>query len=124
MFRVDRIEGQVIAGEARAFKTPENFDVAGAVPTEKQMLAAGDGEVTTAVVLVDAALAAGVRREFGESSVIKDRDDGSVEFSIPCANLDAFRLWLFAMVESAEVLEPQTVREQVVQWLEELSAGK
>jgi predicted DNA-binding transcriptional regulator YafY len=88
------------------------------------MLAAGDGEVTTAVVLVDAALAAGVRREFGESSVIKDRDDGSVEFSIPCANLDAFRLWLFAMVESAEVLEPQTVREQVVQWLEELSAGK
>jgi predicted DNA-binding transcriptional regulator YafY len=124
VFRVDRIEGQVIAGEARAFKTPENFDVAGAVPTEKQMLAAGDGEVTTAVVLVDAALAAGVRREFGESSVIKDRDDGSVEFSIPCANLDAFRLWLFAMVESAEVLEPQTVREQVVQWLEELSAGK
>ena len=50
--------------------------------------------------------------------------DGSVEFSIPCANLDAFRLWLFAMVESAEVLEPQAVREQVVQWLEELSAGK
>lgn len=88
------------------------------------MLAAGDGEVTTAVVLVDASLAPGVRREFGESSVIRDRDDGSVEFSIPCANLDGFRLWLFAMVESAEVLEPQSVRDQVVQWLENLAAGK
>jgi len=38
--------------------------------------------------------------------------------------MDAFRLWLFAMVESAEVLAPQVIRDQVVQWLEELSAGK
>jgi len=28
------------------------------------------------------------------------------------------------MVESAEVLEPQSVRDQVVQWLENLAAGK
>jgi proteasome accessory factor B len=124
VFRVDRIEGSVSAGEARAFKTPVDFDVAAAVPTEKQMLAAGDSEETTAVVLVDASLAAGVRRDFGESSVIRERDDGSVEFAIPCANLDGFRLWLFAMVESAEVLEPQAVRDQVVQWLENLAAGK
>jgi predicted DNA-binding transcriptional regulator YafY len=88
------------------------------------MLAAGDGEQTTAVVLVDAALATGVRNEFGDSAVIRDRTDGSVEFSIPCANMSAFRLWLFAMVESAEVLAPESVREQVVQWLEELVAGK
>jgi predicted DNA-binding transcriptional regulator YafY len=65
-----------------------------------------------------------VRNEFGDSAVIRDRPDGSVEFSIPCANMSAFRLWLFAMVESAEVLAPESVREQVVQWLEELVAGK
>lgn len=124
VFRVDRIEGGVLAGEARAFKAPTEFDVAAAVPTEKQMLAAGDGEVTTATVLVDSALAGGVRRQFGESYVIRDREDGSVEFAIPCANMDAFRLWLFAMVESAEVLAPQIIRDQVVQWLEDLSAGK
>ncbi|NQV97625.1 MAG: WYL domain-containing protein [Acidimicrobiaceae bacterium] len=123
VFRVDRIEGKVAASQTRAFKSPVGFDVATAVPTEKQMLAAGDGEQATATVLVDAALAVGVRNEFGDSSVIRERPDGSVEFSIPCANMAAFRLWLFAMVESAEVLGPQVIRAQVVQWLEELTVG-
>ena len=124
VFRVDRIEGKVSAGQMRAFKTPAGFDVAGAVPTEKQMMAAGDGEVTTATVLVDASLAAGVRNEFGDAAIIKERADGSIEFAIPCANMSAFRLWLFAMVDNAEVLAPASVRKQVMQWLEELAAGK
>ena len=75
-------------------------------------------------MLVDAALVAGVRNEFGGAAIIRERGDGSVEFAIPCANMSAFRLWLFAMVESAEVLAPAPVREQVMQWLEELAAGK
>ena len=124
VFRVDRIEGKVSAGQMRAFKTPAGFDVATAVPTEKQMMAAGDGEVTTATVLVDASLAAGVRNEFGDAAIIKERADGSIEFAIPCANMSAFRLWLFAMVDNAEVLAPASVRKQVMQWLEELAAGK
>ncbi len=124
VFRVDRIEGKVSAGQLRAFKTPPNFDVAAAVPTEKQMMAAGDGEVTTATVLVDASLAAGVRTEFGDAAIISQRPDGSIEFAIPCANMSAFRLWLFAMVESAEVLEPASVRNHVIQWLEQLAGDK
>ena len=124
VFRGDRIEGKVSAGQMRAFKTPAGFDVAAAVPTEKQMMAAGDGEVTTATVLVDASLAAGVRNEFGDAAIIKERADGSIEFAIPCANMSAFRLWLFAMVESAEVLEPASVRTQVIQWLEQLAGDK
>ncbi|MFM8836826.1 MAG: WYL domain-containing protein, partial [Actinomycetota bacterium] len=64
-----------------------------------------------------------VRREFGESFVVREREDGGVEFAIPCANLGAFRQWLFAMVESAEVLSPPEIRDQVVQWLEELATG-
>ena len=88
------------------------------------MLAAGDGEETTATVLVDRALAAGVRNEFGDGAVIREHPNGSVEFSIPCGNLSAFRLWLFAMVESAEVLAPPRVRQQVIAWLEEFAAGK
>ena len=114
----------VSAGQMRAFKTPAGFDVAAAVPTEKQMMAAGDGEVTTATVLVDASLAAGVRNEFGDAAIIRERPDGSIEFAIPCANMSAFRLWLFAMVENAEVLEPASVRNQVIQWLEQLAGDK
>ena len=124
VFRVDRIEGKVSAGQMRAFKTPAGFDVAAAVPTEKQMMAAGDGEVTTATVLVDASLAAGVRNEFGDAAIIRERPDRSIEFAIPCANMSAFRLWLFAMVENAEVLEPASVRNQVIQWLERLAGDK
>ena len=124
VFRVDRIEGKVSAGQIRAFKTPAGFDVAAAVPTEKQMMAAGDGEVTTATVLVDASLVSGVRDEFGDAAIVKERADGSAEFAIPCANMSAFRLWLFAMVESAEVLEPASVRTQVIQWLEQLAGDK
>ncbi len=124
VFRVDRIEGKVSAGQIRAFKTPAGFDVAAAVPTEKQMMAAGDGEITTATVLVDASLVAGVRNEFGDAAIVKERTDGSAEFAIPCANMSAFRLWLFAMVESAEVLEPASVRTQVIQWLEQLAGDK
>ena len=124
VFRVDRIEGKVSAGQIRAFKTPAGFDVAAAVPTEKQMMAAGDGEITTATVLVDASLVAGVRNEFGDAAIVKERADGSAEFAIPCANMSAFRLWLFAMVESAEVLEPASVRTQVIQWLEQLAGDK
>lgn len=124
VFRVDRIEGKVTAGQMRSFKTPVGFDVAAAVPTEKQMMAAGEGELTTATVLVDAPLAAGVRNEFGDAAIIRERTDGSIEFAIPCANMSAFRLWLFAMVESAEVLAPAAVRRQVIQWLEELAVGK
>lgn len=124
VFRVDRIEGKVTAGQMRSFKTPVGFDVAAAVPTEKQMMAAGEGELTTATVLVDAPLAAGVRNEFGDAAIIRERADGSIEFAIPCANMSAFRLWLFAMVESAEVLAPAAVRRQVIQWLEELAVGK
>jgi hypothetical protein len=42
-----------------------------------------------------------------------------VEFAIPCANLTAFRVWLFAMVDHATVIGPPRVRKQVVAWLTE-----
>jgi predicted DNA-binding transcriptional regulator YafY len=81
------------------------------------MLAEGDCQTPTAVVLVDATLASRVRREFGDGAVAKERTDGSIEFVIPCANMDAFRLWLFAMVDRAEVLSPPAIRAQVIEWL-------
>ncbi|MFM9084923.1 MAG: helix-turn-helix transcriptional regulator [Acidimicrobiia bacterium] len=121
VFRVDRIEGDVRAGAAQAFARPKGFDVRSAVPTEQQMLAAGDGEITSARVLVDATLAGGVRRDFGDGAVVREHDSGAVEFDIPCANLAAFRSWLFAMVDGAEVLSPPEIRAAVVGWLHEMA---
>jgi hypothetical protein len=68
-------------------------------------------------------LANGVRTQFGKQSVIKELADGSVEFAIPCANLTAFRVWLFAMVDRAEVLSPPAVRAKVIEWLTQQARG-
>lgn len=46
------------------------------------------------------------------------RSDGSIVVEVPCANLDAFRSWLFGLGEHAEVLAPAEVRSDVVEWLQ------
>jgi len=62
-----------------------------------------------------------VLRDLGDTAVIAQHDDGSVDVEVPCANRVAFRTWLFAMVDRAEVLSPPEVREQVVSWLREMA---
>jgi hypothetical protein len=47
-----------------------------------------------------------------------------MNFSIPCANLAAFRSWLFAMVDRAEVLSPPFVRDHVIAALREMVEAK
>ncbi len=121
VFRVDRIEGDITNGDAQSFKRPDGFDLAKAVPTELEMLTEGDGDDAVATVLVDASLAQRVRNEFGHGSVLRERADGSIEFAIPCANVNAFRVWLFAMVERAEVLGPPRVRAQIIDYLQEIA---
>jgi predicted DNA-binding transcriptional regulator YafY len=121
VFRVDRIEGDITNGEAKSFVRPEGFDLAKAVPTELELLAEGNGDDAIATVLVDASLAQRVKTEFGQGAVLRERSDGAIEFAIPCANLGAFRVWLFAMVDRVEVLGPPRVREHIVSHLNELA---
>ena len=45
-------------------------------------------------------------------------DDGAVEVMVPCANAPAFRSWLLGHLEHAEVLEPASLRAEVVAFLE------
>lgn len=122
VFRVDRIESSIGVVNS-SFERPANFDLESAVPTERDMLADGEAPDTHAVVRVDASLAPRVRDEFGDAAVVGTNADGSVDFRIPCANLAAFRSWLFAMVDRAEVLSPPHVREHIVAALRELAGG-
>ncbi|MFM9137049.1 MAG: WYL domain-containing protein, partial [Actinomycetota bacterium] len=94
-----------------------------AVPTERDMLADGEAADTHAVVRVDASLASRVRDEFGDAAVISTNADSSTDFRIPCANLAAFRSWLFAMVDRAEVVSPPHVRDHIVAALREMARG-
>ncbi|MFZ9706470.1 MAG: helix-turn-helix transcriptional regulator [Ilumatobacteraceae bacterium] len=121
VFRVDRIEGDVEVGKAKSYTIPKGLNIAKAVPTDRQMMAAGDYEHPTAKVWVDSTLVRNVIREFGRESVVRENPDGSAVFEVPCSNNYAFRLWLFAMTDKAVVLEPQEVRDNVVKWLDELT---
>jgi predicted DNA-binding transcriptional regulator YafY len=123
VFRVDRIESAIGVGSKGSFDRPVGFDLTKAVPTERDMLADGESVETHAVVRVDGVLASRVLEEFGEKSVVATNADGSIDFSIPCANLAAFRSWLFAMVDRAEVLSPPFVRDHVVAALREMVGG-
>ena len=119
---MDRIESSIGVVNS-SFERPVDFDLESAVPTERDMLADGEAPDTHAVVRVDESLASRVRDEFGESAVVATNADGSMDFRIPCANLAAFRSWLFAMVDRAEVLSPSHVRDHVVASLREMAGG-
>jgi proteasome accessory factor B len=112
-YRVDRIESDVQLGPPDSFERPVEFDVRAAFPDDPKLL--GDEPAQRAVVRVDATRAAWV-----ESAVVRRNDDGSVEVEVPCANIDAFRSWLFGLGAHAEVLAPPAVRAAVVSWLRDM----
>ena len=52
----------------------------------------------------------------------RGRQAGQLKREVPCANLDAFRSWLFGLGVHAEVLAPPEVRADVVGWLSAMVA--
>jgi predicted DNA-binding transcriptional regulator YafY len=116
-YRVDRIEGDVRVGPGDSFQRPPGFDVRAAFPDDPKLL--GDEPAQRAVVRVDA-----VRAAWVEAAVVRRHDDGSVEVEVPCANLDAFRSWLFGLGVHAEVVSPPAVRAAIVSWLREMAVAR
>ncbi|MEY4175243.1 MAG: putative proteasome accessory factor [Actinomycetota bacterium] len=120
-YRPDRIEGEVEVGDAGLFERPENFDARAAFPADPRLL--GDEPAARALVRVDAARAVRAQQSARADEVVRRLPDGAVELEVPCANLDAFRSWLFGFGEHAEVLGPPEVRAAVVSWLEQMVAS-
>jgi predicted DNA-binding transcriptional regulator YafY len=52
--------------------------------------------------------------------VVSRRDDGAVEVVLPVVNREAFRTWVLALLEHAEVLGPPELRDDIVAWLRAL----
>jgi proteasome accessory factor B len=115
-YRVDRIEGAVEIDEGSTFERPADVDVRAAFPSDPKELGPGAGGAT-ATVRVDRARAAGVERELGSARVLRRGADGSIDVTVPCANVAAFRSWVLGLLDHAEVLEPPDVRAAVVAWL-------
>lgn len=121
-FRVDRVEGDIkVLKQENSFERPSDFNIADSMASDAKMF---DGDTERAIVRVARSVAPQVIRELGESAVVKRHDGGDVDVSVPCANRTGFRTWLFAMVDRAEVLEPESLRKEVVAWLREVLGAK
>ena len=115
-FRVDRIEGDITSGERHSFTRPAT-GVPGARLEPWQL---GEGEPVLARVLVDAQQAAIAMGEAGRDAVVEERDDGSVVLELAVTNIDGFRSFVLGFLEHAEVLGPEDVRADIVDWLRQL----
>jgi predicted DNA-binding transcriptional regulator YafY len=115
-FRVDRIEGEVVAGERHGFERPST-GVPGARVEPWQL---GEGEPINARVLVDGQQAAIAVGEAGTDALVEERDDGSVVLEMAVTNIDGFRSFVLGFLEHAEVLGPPELRADIVEWLQRI----
>ena len=121
VFRIDRIQGDVVIGATpQAFVRRADYKLADAMPADAKLF---DGADEQAVVRIDKVLALTVARELGQSGVILTHENGDIDVRVSCVNRVAFRAWLFAMVDRAEVLSPPNVRQEVIGWLNEVASG-
>jgi predicted DNA-binding transcriptional regulator YafY len=121
-YRVDRMEGELVIGPPAAYVRPADFDPRSTFPDDPKLL--GDEPTARADVLIDAPRADAVAGELGEHAIQRRNSNGSIVVEVPCANLDAFRSWLFGLGEHAEVLAPVDVRANVVAWLHDMVATR
>lgn len=128
-FRVDRI-GDVVVGEPGGFASRPAPDEM--MPKQPWLFGgdASDGhrpgevgaDVETAVVRVDAVVAARAIARAGESAtVVRDDADGSVTLTMPVRNRSSFRGWVLGMLDHAEVVGPPELRQHVAEWLRSMA---
>lgn len=123
-FRVDRISSDVVLNVHQTFVRPLDFDVRHSFPTDlKELPDAIDVGGDIAKVLIDATDVNTVLGHYGSDSLIERHRDGSATFAIPCANVQAFEHWLLGFLDRAEVLEPEKLRQHVINWLSALVTG-
>jgi proteasome accessory factor B len=117
-FRVDRIEGDVVAGPPGRFDRPSTAVPGG--PAQPWQF--GEGDAIHAYLLVDPVQAPWVRQHLGEDAVVEERADGSMVATVLVTNWPAFRSFVLTFLEHAEILSPPELRDRMVEWLE-LAAG-
>jgi proteasome accessory factor B len=120
-YRVDRIEGDLTMGDSQSFERPEGFDLATAYKRDPKDFAGAGSEV--AIVRLDHRVAPAVVRELGEDAVVARRTDGSIDVEVASGNRPAFKSWLFAMVDRAEVISPESVRQEIIADLQRMAGG-
>jgi proteasome accessory factor B len=120
-FRVDRIDGVPELDEPGSAQVPADFDADLSFSRDPWQF--GDGEEVDVVVLVDAAESGRVIAELGPEAVVERRDDGGVVVRLPVSDVEACVLWILDLLDHAEVIGPEAVRDAVVERLTAIATG-
>jgi predicted DNA-binding transcriptional regulator YafY len=120
VFRLDRIAGDVAAGAVRSFEPP-SVAVPGGRAEPWQL---GEGEPVRAHVLVGAEQAPIAIGIVGPEAVSEERPDGSIVIEMPVSNPEGFRAFVLGFLDHAEVLGPDELRADVVDWLRTIVHGE
>ena len=113
-FRLDRFETPPQVLDDLTFERP-----AVAVPgVQLEPWQLGEGEPIRARVLVDAPQAPWIVQHLGPGAVSEERADGSVVVTMTVTNRDNFRSFVLTFLDHAEVLSPDDLRADIVDWLE------
>lgn len=122
-YRVDRIEGSVAVGEAGSFERPTGFDIREAFPADPRLMGDPDTEISVAQVRIDASRGWHAAGELGLTGFGTPNPDGSMTVEVPCLNRFAFHTWLLGFGEHAVVEGPAEIRDETIQWLNEIVAA-
>jgi len=123
-FRVDRIvggAGDIVVSAPEAFERRPTSpgDV---MPREPWLI--GGEERDTAVIDIDAVLAAKAVVDVGGRGSVEHRPDGSVRITMDVTNRAAFRSWVLGMLDHAVVVSPDDLRAELVAWLASLTVAR
>ena len=115
-YRLDRIEGSVTVGPPNGFER-KPLTGRGMLPPWEM----GVEPPMAALVRVDTDQAPFACDTVGREHVATQHDDGSVDIMLTVSNRDAFRSFVLGFLDHAEVLSPPELRDDMIQWLQELA---
>jgi predicted DNA-binding transcriptional regulator YafY len=117
-FRVDRVEGDVVRDSADGTEVPEGIDVKAALPDEPWQVEGRDHVVMR--IRVDALEGPRVAEEVGQDKVLTRHEDGSLDVALGVTSFASIRSWILGLLDHAEVLEPDSFRSELIEWLSAL----
>lgn len=116
-FRLDRIDGVVTTTDLKAEATPPVVSTDG----PRRAWELGEEEQVLARLLVDEPRVESAGKQLGPDVESETQPDGSVIFTVPVVNYDAFRSFVLGFLDYAELLEPQDWRADIMTWLAALA---
>ena len=119
LYRVDRIEGSVQLGSARAFARRPASDATPQLPSWEL----GDSTAIRTLLLVDPDQAAFAAHQLGPETMDERYDDGGMVFALSVRNVAALRSFVLTFLDHAEVLEPPSMRAVMTDWLSAIVKG-